>query len=169
MRLKTILNRLQKFPCFVYDRVTWGEQRGQPMLCVGILARRGSRPVCSGCGRRRGGYDRQPLRRFEFVPLWGLRVVFDYAPRRVDCPGCGVRIEQLPWAHGKNRLTEAYIWFLAGWAKRLSWKQVGEAFQTSWDTVFRAVTRAVDWGLAHRSFEGLTAIGIDEVCWQKGY
>lgn len=169
MRLKTILNRLQRFPCFVYEQVTWGEQRGRPVLCVGIRPRTGSRPVCSGCGRRRSGYDRQPLRRFEFVPLWGLRVVFDYAPRRVDCPGCGVRVEQLPWAHGKNRLTEAYVWFLAGWAKRLSWKQVAEAFQTSWDTVFRAVARAVEWGLAHRSFEGLTAIGIDEVCWQKGY
>ena len=87
----------------------------------------------------------------------------------MDCPRCGVRVEKLPWAQGKSRLTEAYVWFLAGWAKRLSWKQVAEAFHSSWDTVFRAVSRAVEWGLAHRSLEGLSAIGIDEVAWQKGY
>lgn len=169
MLLKTILNRVQKFPSFVYDSVNWEEQGGQPLLCVRILPRAGSRPICPGCMRRRSGYDRQPARRYEFVPLWGLRVVFDYAARRVQCPSCGVLVEKLPWVEGKSRLTEAYVWFLAGWAKRLSWKQVADVFHSSWDTVFRAVSRAVEWGLAHRSLEGLSAIGIDEVCWQKGY
>jgi transposase len=169
MLLKTILNRVQKFPSFVYDQVRWDEQGGQPLLCVLILPRAGSRPLCPECGQRRSGYDQQPARRYEFVPLWGLRVVFEYSARRVNCPRCGVRVEKLPWAQGKSRLTEAYVWFLAGWAKRLSWKQVAEAFHSSWDTVFRAVSRAVEWGLAHRSLEGLSAIGIDEVAWQKGY
>jgi transposase len=27
----------------------------------------------------------------------------------------------------------------------------------------------VAWGLAHRSLEGITAIGVDEVQWQKGH
>jgi transposase len=103
------------------------------------------------------------------VPLWGLRVFFDYAPRRANCPRCGVRVEHLPWAKGKNRLTEAYVWFLARWARRLPWKQVAEIFRSSWDTVFRAVEQAVEWGLAHRSLAGLRAIGIDEVCWKKPY
>lgn len=169
MQLKTILNRVQRFPSFVYDQVRWGEQGGRPLLCVLIQPRSGSRPICPGCGQRRSGYDRQPARRYEFVPLWGLRVVFEYSARRVDCPRCGVLVEKLPWAQGKSRLTEAYVWFLAGWAKRLSWKQVAEAFHSSWDTVFRAVSQAVEWGLAHRSLEGLSAIGIDEVAWQKGY
>jgi hypothetical protein len=34
---------------------------------------------------------------------------------------------------GKHRLTEAYVWFLAGWAKRLSWSEVAHAFHTTWD------------------------------------
>jgi transposase len=169
MQLKTILNRVQRFPSFVYDQVRWDEQGGQPLLCVLILPRAGSRPICPGCDQRRSGYDQQPARRYEFVPLWGLRVVFEYSARRVDCPRCGVLVEKLPWAQGKSRLTEAYVWFLAGWARRLSWKQVAEVFHSSWDTVFRAVSQAVEWGLAHRSLAGLSAIGIDEVAWQKGY
>ena len=35
-------------------------------------------------------------------------------------------MERLPWAAGKHRLTEAYAWFLARWARRLSWKEVAE-------------------------------------------
>jgi hypothetical protein len=49
----------------------------------------------------------------------------------VDCPECGVRVEQMPWASGKRQLTEAYAWFLSGWARRLSWKEVAQVFHTS--------------------------------------
>ncbi len=61
-----------------------------------------------------------------------------YSPRRVDCPECGIRVEYMPWVEGKRRLTEAYAWYLAGWAKRLSWKEVAEAFHTTWDIVLMA-------------------------------
>ena len=67
------------------------------------------------------------------MPLWGIKVFLVYAPRRVDCSNCGVRVELMPWAIGKRPLTKAYGWFLAGWAKRLSWKQVAETFQASWE------------------------------------
>ena len=56
-----------------------------------------------------------------------------------------------------------------GWAKRLSWKGVAEAFGTTWQNVFRSVKHAVSWGLEHRSLEGVESIGVDEVQWQKGH
>jgi transposase len=58
---------------------------------------------------------------------------------------------------------------LATWAKVLSWRQVARSFRTSWDNVFRSVKMAVAWGLAHCSLEGIEAIGVDEVQWQKGH
>jgi hypothetical protein len=61
-----------------------------------------------------------PQRRFEFVPLWGMKVFFLYAPRRVSCPICGVHVEAMPWGQGKSSLTTTFSWFLARWAKRLS-------------------------------------------------
>ena len=102
-----------------------------PELEIEIKERSNSKAVCSGCGRKRPGYDRLPRRRYEFIPIWGIKVFFSYAPRRVDCPDCGVVVERLPWVKGKRQLTETYAWFLAGWAKRLSWKEVAEAFRTS--------------------------------------
>jgi hypothetical protein len=168
MQVKTVLNRVQKFKSFVYDKVAFAGDDDHPVIEVTVVPRANSRPVCSGCRRRRPGYDRLTERRFEFVPLWGIAVFFLYAMRRVDCPTCGVIVELVPWADGKHQLTTTYAWFLARWAKRMSWKEVAEVFHTSWEKVFSAVSMAVDWGLAHRDLSGITAIGIDEVLWHRG-
>ncbi|MGH8651141.1 MAG: ISL3 family transposase, partial [Gammaproteobacteria bacterium] len=169
MQLKTILNRVQKHHSFVYGRTRWGEIDGRPSLDIEIRHRANGRPKCSGCQRPRPGYDSLPTRRFEFVPLWGIAVFFIYALRRVACPVCGVRVEALPWVTGKRRVTDTYAWFLATWAKRLSWTEVARAFHTSWDTVFRSVAMAVAWGRTRMNLEGVSAIGIDEVQWQRGH
>jgi transposase len=130
---------------------------------------RGARPICSGCGIKRPGYDRQPEREFDFVPLWAMAVTLVYAMRRVDCPRCGVTVEMVPWASGKSPLTHAYCWFLADWAKVLSWKETARRFHSTWDTVFRAVEHAVRWGLEHRNLDNIRAIGVDELSWKKGH
>jgi len=139
MLLKSILNRVQLHNGFVYGSVRLLEQKKRLVLEVEIRPRKGRRPVCYVCGAPGPGYDTLPLRRFEFVPLWGIAVFFLYAMRRVECPRCGVKVERVPWAEGKNHLTTTYAWFLARWAKRLSWKECAEAFETTWDNVFRAV------------------------------
>jgi transposase len=168
MQLKTILNRVQKHSSFVYAGARFVE--GEPLaLEIDLRARQGSRATCSGCGRRGSTHDTLSPRRFQFVPFWGILVFFVYAMRRVDCSRCGVKVERVPWAEGKSPITTTYAWFLARWAKRLAWKEVAQAFCTSWDSVRRAVTLAVEWGLAHRRLDGIEAIGVDEVLWRRGH
>jgi len=169
MQLTTILNRVEYFKSFVYEKARWVDDADRPTLEVNIEARRNGRPICSGCQQPAPGYDRLSERRFEFVPLWGIVVYFIYTMRRVECPTCGVKVEQVPWCDGKNQLTTTYRWFLAGWARRLSWKGVACAFGTTWQNVFRSVKHAVSWGLTHRSLEGIQAIGVDEIQWQRGH
>ena len=170
MQLQVILNHVQRHKGFRYQKAALVEKKGSTTVEVEMEPRRNSRPLCSGCGQARPGYDREAKpRRFAFVPLWGMAVFFLYAMRRVDCPQCGVKVERVPWADGKNHLTITYQVFLAQWAKRLSWKQVAQAFHTSWDNVFRSVKTVVAWGLAMRSLDGIGAIGVDEVQWQKGH
>jgi transposase len=168
MQIKTILNRIQKHRGFVYGTVQLEEQIGGLALTVDIAPHRRNRPRCAGCEQPGAVYDRLAPRRFEFVPLWGLRVFFLYAMRRVDCSRCGVTVERVPWADGKHQLTTTYQWFLARWAKRLSWKEVARVFSTSWDQVFRSVAMAVAWGRDHVDLTGIRAIGIDEIHWQHG-
>jgi transposase len=169
MQLKTILNRVQKYKSFVYGKITWLDTDPIPELEVDIHPRANSQPICSVCGCRARGYDHLPVRRFEFIPMWGIKVFLRYAPRRVDCPRCGIHVEKMPWCQGKHQLTETYAWFLSDWAKRLSWKEVAEVFHSSWHHVFSSVEMAVNWGKAHRDLSGIKAIGVDEIQWQRGH
>ncbi|MFQ5473563.1 MAG: ISL3 family transposase [Dehalococcoidia bacterium] len=169
MQLKTILNHVQRHKSFVYGTPRWLDHKSKTTIEIPIEPRANSKPICSICGRPGRCYDRLLERRFEFVPFWGIAVYFVYAMRRVECRTCGVKVERIPWGDGKHGLTTTYRWFLANWAKRLSWKEVAEAFGTTWQNVFRSVKHAVSWGLEHRDLEGIESIGVDEVQWQRGH
>jgi transposase len=173
MQLKTLLNRVHPVKGFVYEKHQLVEEPQAPngvRLMVKIRPRRGSQAICGDCGRRGPSHDRLPERRFKFVPLWGIAVTFMYAMRRVHCPDCGtIQVERVPWSDSKRPMTKACEWFLADWARRLSWKEVSEVFSMSWDCVFRSVKSVVNYGLAHRDLSGIEAIGVDEVAYAKGH
>jgi transposase len=169
MQIKTILNNCHKFKRFVYGRTYFAEHEGKKAIYVAILARKNTEGICSGCQRPAPGYDRLQERKFEFIPLWGFLVFFIYRMRRVACPACGIKVEEVPWADGKHQQTKTYMQFLAHWAKKLSWKEVAESFQTSWPKVFYAVQYVVTWGLERRDVSGITAIGVDEIQWHRGH
>jgi transposase len=170
--LKTLLNYVERLEGFVYESsrlVVPGGKAGQvTRIEIQLRERQGSRGKCSRCQKPARGYDRLAERRFQFVPLWGLATFFIYAPRRVECAKCGICVEHMPWALGKRPLTQSFAWFLASWAKLLSWQEVSRTFKTSWESVFRSVEMAVDWGRARMDLSGITALGIDEIYWKKG-
>ena len=169
MHIESILRTVHPIPGFVYARAELRGGRAGPMVRVDVRARTGARGICGGCGQKRRGYDTLSPREFAFVPLWGMVVVLVYAMRRVECRRCGVTTEMVPWATGKSPMTHAYVWFLASWAKTLSWKETARRFRTTWDAVFRAVEQAVRWGLEHRNLDGIRSIGVDELSWKKGH
>jgi transposase len=166
MQLKSILNRVERIPGFVYESCEWtGDGRG---IEVQVRERKNSWALCSGCGSRAVGYDRTRTRRFEFVPLWQIPVTLVYSMRRVNCHQCGIRVESVPWAKGKGRTSTTYQWFLANWAGRMSWSEVARVFSTTWGVVSRAVEQAVEWGREHVSLSGIKSIGVDEILHRRG-
>jgi len=167
MQIITLLNQCYHFPGFVYQQIHLTQDRQR--LEVLVRPRSGSQAICSGCHRPAAGYDHLPQRRFEFIPLWGFLVFFLYRMRRVHCPSCGVVVEEVPWAQGKHSLTNAYMLFLARWARKLSWQETAQSFHTSWDKVCHAVEYVVDWGLAHRTLGSISALGVDEIQYAKGH
>lgn len=169
MLIKTLLNKVERFKSFVYVSVCVMLIGDTEALVIDIEPRRNSWPICPECRKQCTVYDRQPPRLFEYLPVWSFKAYFRYAPRRVKCPEHGVKVEALPWAYGKERMTFSYQVFLARWAKRLSWQETARVFETSWDTVFRAVQFVVDYGLSHRTLEGVTEIGVDEIAVFKGH
>lgn len=169
MLIKTILNNCHKIKSFVYEKAYFTEDEGRQVLKVEIVPRKNAKSICSKCHQPAPGYDKLEEREFEFIPLWGFPVFFVYSMRRVECSTCGVRVEEVPWAYGKHQQTKTYMQFLAYWARKLSWQEVAESFQTTWPKVFQSVAYIVEWGLKHRDLSGITAIGIDEIQWHKGH
>lgn len=173
MQLKTLLNRVHPVKGFVYEKDQTVEDAAAPngvRIEVPVRARKGSKGLCSSCGKPGPTYDHLDRRGFDFVPLWGIAVVLLYALRRIDCRSCGVRVERVPWCDpaSKSPTTTALALFLAGWARRLSWRGVSEAFCVSWEKVYRSVELVVAYGLRHRDLSGIEAIGVDEVAYAKG-
>jgi transposase len=161
---------MEKYSTFVFsgERIEESES-GPDRIVISVTPRSNSKPICSGCGTQAKHYDSLEPRWFEYLPLWSFRVFFEYTMRRVDCTSCGVTVEMIPWASGKEQLTTTYKWFLAQWAKKLSWSEVATIFHSSWDTVTRCVKMAVDYGLQHRDLSGIESIGVDEISRKKGH
>ncbi len=146
-------------------RVGQGQAEG---IEITVAPHGGMRARCSVCQKPAPGYDRLPERRWQFVPLWGIATWFRYAPRRVECAEHGVIVEHIPWSDGKRPVTTAMMGFLARWARRLSWRETAQVFQTSWESVYRSVEWMVEWGLAHRQLDGVESLGVDEIHWGHG-
>lgn len=163
MLIRTLLNQIEKFKSFVYKKVRLEQIDGEESIVVEIEPRKNTKPVCRVCLKQCGTHAIERPRLFEYVPVWKWKVYFRYAPRRAACTVDGALVEFMPWATGKERKTKTYQAYLARWAKRLSWKETADIFRTSWDSVFRAVKYAVEYGLANRSLDGIRQIGIDEI------
>lgn len=119
MQLKTLLNSCHRIKGFVYENVHL--ERMSQRIMVDVRARSKSKPICSVCGSKAPGYDTTgTVRKYQFVPIWGHQCFLRYEPRRVNCPRCGVKVEQVPWSTGKRPLCREYELFLARWAQRLS-------------------------------------------------
>jgi len=167
LEVKTILNRIQHFSGFVYQEVRLRCPRRRLRIEIRIEPHQSMRARCSECRQAAPGYDRLAERSWLFVPLWGIKTYFLYAPRRVECSEHGVVVEHIPWSEGKRPVTISMMCFLSRWARRLSWRETARAFQTSWECVYRSVEWFVQWGLAHRQLANVRSIGVDELHWGK--
>ena len=169
MHLRTLFNQFCDHLGFVFHDEHVEQIDGAKAVVFEVRPRKGSRGVCSGCGKAGPGYDTQPVRLFQFMPFWGFLVFFRYAMRRVQCSSCGIKVERVPWGDGMSPVTTTFAWFIAHWARHLSWSETARQFGLSWARVFLCVEKAVDWGRAHMKIDGVTAIGIDEVARAKGH
>ena len=169
MLIKTLLNKCHKFKSFVYGNIRFITVKGIQALEVEISPRGNGHAICSGCDKEAPLYDKLGYRLFEHIPIWGFKTFFKYLMRRVECINCGIKVEKVPWGDGKKELTKTYMHYLSTWAKSLSWKEVAERFNTSWEKVFRSVEYIVNWGRENVSLEGIESIGVDEVLWHRGH
>jgi transposase len=106
----------------------------------------------------------QHLNFFEHATLLRARVP------RADCPKCGVKQVEVPWAKpgsGFTLLFEAYILLLVQSGMPVS--KVARMLGVNDHRVWRVLFRYVEEGLARENLSGLKIIGVDETSRRKGH
>jgi transposase len=149
-------------------RVTKVEENGRHMIVhIDRLGRRLLR--CGVCQRRcRKVHSVRREREWRDLSMRKLPLKLRYRPRRVECPRCGLRVEDFPWAEPWARVTTALSNAVARLARELSWQGTARQYELNWKSVATIVKRAVAYGLRHRARPPLHVIGVDEVSRRKG-
>jgi transposase len=127
------------------------------------------RARCCECGRPGPTYDRSPPRRWRHLALGRFVFWLQYAPRRVDCRTCGVRVEQVPWAAWGSRFTLEFEEMVAYLAQRMDRTAVRKQLGINWRTVGSIVERIVAERLDPSRLDHLTVIGVDELSFRRNH
>src|SRR3989449_8352394 len=149
-------------------RVTRVEEAGRYLIVH--IDRFGGRLLrCGVCRQRcRKVHSVRKPREWRDLSMRKLPLKLRYRPRRVDCPRCGVRVEDFPWAEPWARVTTALSNAVSVLARELSWQGTARQYALNWKSVATIVKRAVDYGRRHRKRPPVHVIGIDEVSRRKG-
>ena len=149
-------------------RVTKVEQTGEQMTIS--IDRLGTRLLrCGVCRRRcRRVHSIREERQWRDLSMRKATLILRYRPRRIDCPRCGVRVEDFPWAEPWARVTRALGNAMALLARNSAGRERRGSMGLNWKTVAGIVRRAVQYGLGKRKRPPVHVIGIDEVSRRKG-
>jgi transposase len=101
LTLKALLNRVQPIKGFVYESVPFSSVLAGTIE-VAVVPREGSKARCSGCDQHRSTYDHLMTRTWTKTPLWIFALALISTMRRVQCPTCGIVVENhfIEWDRG---------------------------------------------------------------------
>ena len=168
MRMETFIRKALRLKAHTVVKVEEDEAAGALIVHLDRLGHRRLRCGVCGLEATRLAPTRRPPRRWRDLAMREHLVELVYAPYRVWCQRCGLRVEHVPWAGPWQRVTHALARAVAELARVLDWTSVAAHFRLNWKTVAAVVEGAVLWGLDHRRWHPLHLLGIDEVSRRKG-
>ena len=129
----------------------------------------GTKVPCPVCGKPMPIYDRMPERSWRHLSVMQYRLELRCAVPRCDCEQDGVKTMSVPWAEPGSRFTLHFESFaVAVIAACRSLSQAAGLLGLHWDSVQRIIEQAVSRGLARRSLDGITRVGLDEKSFLRG-
>jgi transposase len=163
VRVSTAFNKMLLIPGAWVASVTFAPEG----VVVGLRRRR-RRLVCP-CGfPTRACYDRR-IRRWRHLDLAASKLWLQAEIRRLRCPSCGVRTEQVPWARPKARHTRDFEDVATWLAQRTDKTAVSDLLRSSWETIDDMVTRVVADHMDAPRLHDLYRIGVDEISYKRGH
>ena len=154
-----------------YDCVeSWEEERGKTRWCViRLQAKAGTARLCSGCGRATESIHDSEERRVRDLPIFEVPVELIVPRLRVECAGCGPKLEQLTWLEVYARVTTRLAASVARLCKVMSIRHVAAFYGLAWTTVKLIDHRHLERELGPPDLSGVRVIGMDEFAIHKGH
>lgn len=120
-------------------------------------------PTCGGiCGR----HDTR-RRSWRHLDTCQFKTMLTAEVPRVNCPCDGVLQINVPWAERGSRFTAMFESLAIDWLQEASVSAVSRRLRITWDALDGILQRAVLRGLARRSAEPVSRLGVDETAYQK--
>jgi transposase len=124
---------------------------------------------CGGCAAEGLTTHEHVRRRIRDLPMVGQALVLDVTLRRLACPGCGQRLESVPWLDRHARLTRRMVQQVAYWCERLPTAHVAAMFGLHWSTVRRLDVQRLEGLLASLPPPAPRRLVMDEFALHKGH
>lgn len=92
-------------------------------------------PRCSGCNEKTSAIHDTHIRRLRERDLFQYRVWLEVPVRRVRCPTCGPKLEDISWLSGRQRLTVSMINWVESLVRLMPVQHVATQLSLHWHTV----------------------------------
>ncbi len=92
-------------------------------------------PRCSGCNEKTSAIHDTHIRRLRERDLFQYRVWLEVPVRRVRCPTCGPKLEDISWLSGRQRLTAGMINWVESLVRLMPVQHVAAQLSLHWHTV----------------------------------
>ncbi len=146
-----------------------GEKGPTAQVWIELLPDREHPTVCSGCGQVVTQVHETTQRWIRDLPILDAQTHLLVHRRRVLCPRCGPKLEELSWLGRYQRGTRRLAESVARLCKVLSVKHVAEHYGLNRKTVRRIDKAYLDETLGPPDLAGVEMIAMDEFALQKGH
>lgn len=125
--------------------------------------------ICSGCGKVLTTYYDSRIQEIRHLHLFKYLTTLMFEKVRVDCPTCGVKVENLEFLEKYARATKELSHQTSELCKVMTIEDVSTFQSLHWETVKQIDKKAIERAQAERDLDGITVLGVDEISVGQGH
>ena len=132
------------------------------------------KPYKNGCRcphcERRGSivHHGAECRSWDDAAVLGLRIIFHYVPKEIECPSHGRLQEAIPWAAAYSRITYRLEYRICALCQIMTQKAAAAILKMAPSTLSDLLHRIITRVRAGYKIRGLVTLGVDEISYCKG-